>query len=187
MPYKMLEFVEKSRVAFQNGNAMQLKEISNEATREAVIGNDVVFAKIAVITYALSKLVSKQHIVGSNSWGRAKKAILDSIDRLVVLLRKNMRNELVDALDSFEGEVRKVDESLGNYIRNIIEKAEVKVSSSAYAQGLSLSVAAELTGADKTDLQNYIGITKIHDERETKLFMRERMKKIRRIFSGQQV
>jgi hypothetical protein len=166
---------------------MQLKEISNEATKEAVINNDVIFAKIAVITYALSKLVSKQHVVGSNSWGRARKAILDSVDRLVALLKKNMKTELIDNLDSFEDEVRKVDESLGNYIRNIIEKAEVKVSSSAYAQGLSLSVAAELTGANKTDLQNYIGITKIHDEGETRMFMNERMKKIRMIFSGQQV
>ena len=181
----MLELVEKSLVAFQNGNSMQLKEASNEATREAVVGNDAVFARIAIIAYSLSKLASKQHVVESGSWGKTKKAILDSLERLAMLLRKNKRDEFVNALNSFENEVRHVDEALGNYVRNIIEKAKVKVSSGAYAQGLSLSSAAELTGADKTDLQNYIGITKIHDEEETKLFMTERMKKIRRIFSGQ--
>ena len=184
MKYKMLELIEKSRIAFQNGNAMQLKEASNEATKEAVVGNDAVFAGIAVVSYSLSKLASKQHVVESNSWGKTKKAILDSLDRLAVLLRKNNKDEFVNALNSFENEVRQVDEALGNYVRNIIEKAKVKVSSGAYARGLSLSSAAELTGADKTDLQNYIGITKIHDEEETRIFMTERMKKIRRIFSG---
>ena len=185
MSYKMLGLMEQARAAFQNTNAMQLKEISNDATREAVVNNDRVFAKIAVIAYALSKLVSKQHILESASWGKARKAIINSLEGLIALLRKNMNDEFAASLGSFEAEVRKVDESLGNYVRNIIEKAEVKVSSSAYAQGLSLSGAAELTGADKTELQNYIGITKIHDEEETKLFMAERMRKIRKIFSGE--
>ena len=183
MSYRMLEFIDRTSAAFRNANSMQLKEVSNEATREAVAGNDRVFARIAVVAYSLSKLASKQHFAESTSWGRTKKAILDSLERLSQLLRKNRKEEFAAALNSFENEVRKVDASLGNYVRNIIEKAKVKVSSGAYAQGLSLSSAAELTGAGKTDLQNYIGITKIHDEEETKLFMTERMKKIRRIFS----
>ena len=142
MSYRMLEFIDKTSAAFRNANSMQLKEVSNEATREAVAGNDRVFAGIAVVAYSLSKLASKQHFAESASWGRTKKAILDSLERLSQLLRKNKVQEFASSLNSFENEVRKVDASLGNYVRNIIEKAKVKVSSGAYAHGLSLSSAA---------------------------------------------
>jgi hypothetical protein len=58
---------------------------------------------------------------------------------------------------------------MGNYVSNLYEKARIKMASSAYGLGLSLSQAAMLTGADKKQLLNYIGITKMHDEiKETK-------------------
>ena len=57
--------------------------------------------------------------------------------------------------------------------------SEIKV----YLSLLELGASTAGPIRNKTDLQNYIGITKIHDEEETKLFMTERMKKIRRIFS----
>jgi len=184
MSYKMMDFISRTRKSFLAGNSMKLKEVSNEATSEAVISGDATFARIAVVVYSLGKLSSKQHVVESTKWGSMKKAILDALNRLEDMLRKNKIPEFVKAAGSFEQEVRGVDNELSNYVRNIIDKARIKVSSSAYAQGLSLSKAAELTGANKTDLQNYIGITKIHDEEVTGHFMGERMKTARKIFSG---
>jgi len=54
------------------------------------------------------------------------------------------------------------------------------MASSAYAFGLSLGSAADLTGADSKELMQYIGATKIHDEEEIELNISQRIKK----FSG---
>ena len=60
-------------------------------------------------------------------------------------------------------DIAKIDESLGNYVQDVIEKARVKQASRIYAMGLSVDKAVGLTGADKFQLMSYIGGTTIHD------------------------
>ena len=60
--------------------------------------------------------------------------------------------------------ITRIDSELGNYAIGIYEKAKVKEASLAYSYGLSIAQAADLTGADKKELQSYIGATTMHDE-----------------------
>ncbi len=182
MSYKQLEMLEKIEKHFSQEDSFALKELSNRATQSAVWGFDKGTAKIAVFAYALSKIVSKEHVVKNPLWGKAKRKIFFSLDECIKLLRKNKQEEFLHQLDKVEHSVTEVDHDLGNYVRNIWDKAKIKIASNAYAQGMSLSKATDLTNANKAELQNYIGITKIHDEEKTGITMKQRMKIARTVF-----
>lgn len=184
MSYRHLEFLERIESAFDAQNSFDLKEISNDAGKIAVSSFDKSAAKIAVLAYSLSKMVSKEHIIKNTSWTEAKKHIFDLLHEASALLRKNKHDEFSKKLELLEKIVKKADQQMGNYVRNLWDKAKIKISSTAYAQGLSLSQAAELVDANKAELQNYIGITKIHDEEKTGYSMKQRMKVARAIFGA---
>ena len=77
---------------------------------------------------------------------------------------KTITDENIDkSLDIAIKDIQDFDKEAGNYIQDVIYKARVKQASRAYALGLSLGKAAELTGVEKSFLLSYIGVTKIHD------------------------
>ncbi|MEM4327213.1 MAG: hypothetical protein QXZ13_03555, partial [Candidatus Diapherotrites archaeon] len=77
--------------------------------------------------------------------------------------------------------IEEIDQNLSHYAKAMYEKAKIKQASTAYALGLSLSQAATLTGANKKELQKYIGITRIHDEEPYKESIAERLSVLRNI------
>ncbi|AJF59599.1 MAG: hypothetical protein J4224_02410 [Candidatus Diapherotrites archaeon] len=183
MPSPLLRLLTEFRIAFQAADSFRLKKLSNAAIGEAVLDNDPMLAEVAVAAYSLSKLVSKEHVVKSPNWVKAKKEITASLNSSTKIIQQKNEGLFKRNLSSIVNRVRAVDRSLGNYVRNISDKGRIKVASTAYARGLSLSQAARITGADKKELQNYIGITKIHDEETVKLSMKDRMGIAREIFS----
>lgn len=183
MSYKQLEMMEAISGSFNKEDSFALKEQSNRALSFAVSGFEKTYAKIAISAYVLSKMASKEHILKNPAWHEIKDTILKALDGATQLLRKNKSKEFQKKLGEIEQDTREVDKKFGNYLRNTWDKAKIKIASSAYAQGLSLSQAAELAGADKVDLQNYIGFTKIHDEEKTGITMKQRMKELREILA----
>jgi len=85
---------------------------------------------------------------------------------------------LIQKLKSAINHIRDIDSELGNYAQNVYEKAKVKQASLAYSYGLSLAQSADLTGADKKDLQSYIGFTKMSDEESEQKSIYTRVKEL---------
>ena len=152
----------------REGNARALRELSKELIYKAVETYDKELASKAVIAYALSKLLSKVHIVNSPQWEKYRSLILDAIERGA-------------GADRIVGIIASVDDEMGNYVHSIVDKAKVKMASHAYAAGLSLRAAAELTGADINELIDYVGKTTIHDEEDVTISMRDRVNALRRL------
>lgn len=152
------------RSAFERGRAIDLKRISNDSINDAVLSNDPLLAELSIISYALSKLLSKRHIVMHPKWGSARGSILSALEKAVSALGRGEAGKFSGALQRAAEGVALVDRNMGNYMQGALDKARVKIASSAYAAGMSLGQAAELTRADKKELQSYVGFTRIHDE-----------------------
>ncbi|MBU0662056.1 MAG: hypothetical protein ABH854_04895 [Candidatus Diapherotrites archaeon] len=167
------------RSAFERGRDIDLKKISNDSINEAVLANDALLAEIAVLAYALNKLISKRHVVMHPKWQVAKKSILTNLDKAASALGTGRAGQFAQLLDAAGKDVGSVDMKMGNYVQNLLEKAKVKIASSAYAGGMSLGQSAALTGADRKKLQSYIGFTKIHDEVVIGAGIRERLAKLK--------
>lgn len=168
------EFTEKMKKQFRSRDTMALKELSNQAIERAILTESRALVNVSLVSYSLSKLLSKPHLFREEQWKDFEGHILDELSRKVAP-EKVLGDIIKDIAD--------YDRSTGNYLTDLIDKARVKQASRAYALGLSLGRAAELTGADKTNLLDYVGMTRIHERPFTKSrSVEQRFKNIKKLF-----
>jgi predicted XRE-type DNA-binding protein len=167
------------RNAFNKKDSSRLGKLTYELIKEAVFSSDKIAAKLSLISYALKKLLSKRHITESEKWIQVKEEILKNLDYAVEAIRFGNIKNFDNSLKKIMNQTLLLDEKIGNYVINLMEKAKLKQASTAYALGLSLSQAADLTDADKLELQSYIGVTKIHDEQAGEMKLIERINKLK--------
>lgn len=182
MALKLVEELEMLGKAFESEDLVKLKKIGNESIEDAALRDDKQLAEVSLIAYSLSKLASKEHVVKSKKWKEVKSTILKSIVKALEDFKKNKLEDFKKNLEEISKDVSSIDENLGHYVINIYSKARLKQASRAYALGLSLSAAADLTDADKKQLQTYIGATKIHEGEISRLGISDRLKKVRKLF-----
>jgi len=180
MPQKPEQELIKVRNAFAKQDVFRLRELSNEAIREASLNNDSFMAEIAIAAYALHKLSTKEHITKSRNWERIRKNILRALERSVSLVNSAKIEEFEGSLRATIDSVRSADSELGYFTQNLYDKARIKLASTAYSLGLSLSQAVELTHADKSKVLPYIGGTKIYDEEMYEKGISERLAEIKK-------
>jgi len=167
------------RQSFKREKPFKLKELSSQLIEEASLNNDYFKALMAVIAYSLFKLSSKGHIRKSPKWRPAQDEIIAHLDNAIALLGEKKFNEAEQELHNAVDKISRIDSEISNYAKGIFEKAKTKMASSAYSFGLSLGQAAYLTGADRKELMNYIGITKMHEEAGVSIGISERLNSLR--------
>ncbi len=150
--------------AFKSENSFKLRSISNTLIKKAALENDQFVAKIVLISYALHKLLTKEHIVNSEHWFDARKNLLHSLTVSISFLKKEDGKSFRKSLQIISNSVAKIDSQAGHFFQSTFDKAKIKYGSTAYFYGMSLSQAAFLTGADRSSLQSYIGVTKQHED-----------------------
>jgi hypothetical protein len=180
--FEIKEFLEKIEQSFAKPEIVELKQISNSALQKAILENNKLLAKIALISYCLYKLLTKEHIVQNKNWNSVKKAISSHIEKALLAAKQQKTEETEKQLDLTIKDVNAIDRDLGFFLTSLFDKARVKLASSAYAHGLSLGRAAELTGTDKKNLLGYIANTVIHEEEKPVMGIAERIKKIKKLF-----
>lgn len=184
MLQKLIGQLVELRQSFKKEKQFKLKELSAELIKQAALTNDYFKALMSLIAYSLYKLSSKTHVRKNPKWKLARTEILSHLDAAIGLLEKhdfrNAEEELRDAVEH----ISKADSEISNYAKGIFEKSKTKMASSAYSFGLSLGQAAWLTGADKKDLMNYIGVTKMHEEAGISLGISERLKNLKGALSA---
>ena len=178
--WKRLDAITK---AFQAEKSQDLKQIGNDSIEEAAIESSPEMANLSVIAYCLYKMSSKNHFVRNRKWDAVKNSILLHLHKSRKGLEKENFGKFKKNLHNVINSIQKIDHELSNYARDLHEKAKIKQASTAYASGVSLSQAAALTGADKKEVQRYIGITRIHDEQEAFYDLEERLKKLKELLA----
>lgn len=183
---KPLNFdIEEVLRLFEERKVFDLRGMSSRLIREAAINNDYAKAELGVIAYSLHKIESKQHFVNSSQWGRLKQIVKEDLKFAANAVKINDTKQFLESLKKIIQHIRKIDFELGNYAMGIYEKAKVKEASLAYSYGLSISQAANLTGADKKELQSYIGSTTMHDEETEIKTISVRVRELKEIITNQ--
>ncbi len=149
----MDEMIKKLKKYIQNKDIGKLRELGNIALEKAIIEEDKKFIYISLISYALSKIFLKRHFQPFHE--KIKNKLLEIIDD-----RKDYERLFMEITNN----IKKIDNELGWYTIDLIEKAKLKQALRAYALGMTINKACELTGCDRVELQSYVGYTKIHDK-----------------------
>ncbi len=173
------QYLIKIREAFESKDSFKLRGISEDAIKEAVLNNDKDLANIAILAYSLSKILSKLHFRRRDEWSKFEREAGKELAMFVGEVKTGYASQACNRVIEL---IREIDESAGNYAKNLVEKSRVKMASTAYALGMSLESAARLTDANKYELLRYVGITKVHDRPYTiTISPAERYKILRRI------
>lgn len=177
----VIKKIKLMRKLFKKGESVELKKFSNKTIEEAALSNDKLLAQVSLIGYSLHKFLTKVHIQTDRRWPKFKTKILKTLDKSIDLLKKNEIEKFEKEIKKIITEIKEVDEDLGLFTEKIYDKARAKQAGRAYAMGLTLSQAAELTDAYKENLQTYIGKTTVHDQFIPKIGIRERLKDLKKL------
>jgi hypothetical protein len=147
----------RSMEALEKKDALAMRTISADANSLAAVEGHRELILLALVDYALSKIMSKVH------YGAKDGDFYGKITGLLSEARTSSKEVCISKLEEIEDLVIKLDREEGNYNRNIMDKARIKKASKLYEQGLSLRRASELTGADPVEVLDYVGGSKIHE------------------------
>lgn len=151
-------------IYFEKKNYESLHLVENKVLEQAITEFSKDFSEICVLIYGLRKLISKKHIVNSDSWSNYEKEIIYNLTASLENYRKEDPSKFNNYIKKVILIIKKADQELGRYVSVVIDNGRVKLASTAYAYGLSASQAASLLSITKEQLMSYVGITKMPDE-----------------------
>jgi len=139
---------------------MALKDLSNHVIHNASIYQDKDSIQVAVIVYALAKILEREKSKGKQISGNINAEIEKAINRLIENNEEKYRYEIGHVFK----QIYENDEKLYMYIQNIIEKANIAKGTKVYEHGISIGRVSEILGISQWDLMSFVGKTRIADE-----------------------
>ncbi len=164
--------------ALEEEDTLLLAELSDEAIRDAAIYQDENTVSVAVLVYALSKIV--QHCCQTNV---SYTQITDLIRQARTALQDNLPTGYASIIKRTFTAVQRVDNKVKQYVQEVLDKARIKKGSKLYDNGLTAARAAELLGISQWELLSYIGKTMTTEGPAEKISASARLKIARGLFS----
>ena len=170
----IIKIIDSALISLKEKHSMNLSEISNNTIHNASIFQDQDSITIAVIMYALSKIINRMSKIEPNIINQLTSS-RDSLINNHVERYEQMIKNIIDTISGF-------DEKLNLYIQKVINEAEIKKGSKLYEHGISLARTADLLGITQWELMKYVGHTKIADGFKDEIDVKDRLNYTRQLF-----
>ncbi len=172
----LLAILRETLASLEKEDYASLKEISDHTIHNASIFQDQDSLSIAVLVYALYKIISKVH----------EKNICETVKTSLHQAEENLQNNNIEKYQEIIRTLFKIvaetDDRLHLYIQEVVDGAQIKKGSKLFEHGLSLARAAELLGISRWELMQYVGKTRLAEQIVGKIDVRDRVRFARRIF-----
>jgi hypothetical protein len=159
----VIDVLEKAEKAIKQGDVIELKNLSDKTIHSASIYQDPDNVAVAVVLYALSKIIERERYQEYKDWDIFQKAYEVSIKRAIIALKKDDIEEYRQHI----AEIRKAVKTLGGNFKKHMElvfrKAQINKASRLYEHGLSAEKTAKILGITLWELNQYVGQTGIAD------------------------
>ncbi|MBU0526919.1 MAG: hypothetical protein ABH983_00300 [Candidatus Micrarchaeota archaeon] len=179
----LFEYIPRILSAFKKRDQRRLRKLNDSVLRETAIDPTKINFRLAIISYVLSKIVSKPRLL-SEDCQPALSAIEYSLLKLVKKMRIADERMILDLFSEIETNISLLEDRDPRFVIGLLSKGKLKMSATFYAQGMSLGVAAEMTGIDKQEILDYAGSTMMFDRLTEEKTLKERMKIARQLLSG---
>ncbi len=160
-----------------------MRKANNKIMMASASGFSKEIYKLAVYSYVLSKILSKPRFMG-RSYADKHKETDRILSELVSAAEAGKKKTTTKLLKELEFSIQNVEISDSRYIIGMIDKGRLKTAAILYAQGFSLSAAAEMTGMDKQEIMDYAGKTRMFDRLEERTPLSKRIKKATKMLTG---
>ena len=158
-------------------DVVEMRGLSNRTIHDASIFQDEDSVAIAVLVYALAKIIErKEEYV---DYGRLC-ALFKGAYKELKTMRIDFYRQYIKNILSY---ISNIDSKIKMHIGEVINQAQIKKGSKIYEHGISIARAAFMLGVSQWELMRYIGRTRISDRFEAnKLMVKSRLELARGLF-----
>jgi hypothetical protein len=153
----VLRILRETSHSIREGDALHLKDLSNQTIHSSSTAQDSISIAVAVIVYSLSKIVEREEYRKEKGWEHFYKKVITYIDSAVSAIEKDDIKELKRNLKLIRTEIDELSGNLKIYIEDVFRKAKINKASKIYEHGISMEKTAKLLGISLWELANYAG------------------------------
>jgi len=159
----VIEMLEKAVKAIKQEDVIAIKDLSNRTLHTSAIYQDPDNINVAVVLYALSKILERTRYHEMEGWAKFIKTYEDSLGNALIALKRNDIDAYRSQINRIKEAVDKLSGKLKGYIEGVFRKAQINKASRIYEHGISREVAAKILGISLWELNDYVGRTGIAD------------------------
>jgi hypothetical protein len=152
-----IEVLEETKEALSKEDVLKLNELSNSTIHSASSLQDTGSITIAVVVYALSKLVERKEALNITNWPQ----IANKINSFFSLAIKSLKESNIKKYEKYMMQARKsmstISPELKTYIQEVLRKASINKASKIYEHGISMGQTAKILGITEWELASYSG------------------------------
>jgi hypothetical protein len=168
---------------FRKRDQRLLRKLNDDILKRTAMHCNLACFNLAVFSYVLSKIVSKPRFLHSE-YKSGLMGIERVFERLVERMDSANEAELTQIFSELETAIAHLEAKDPRFVVDLVTKGKLKMAATFYAQGMSLGVAAEMTGLEKQEILDYAGETMMFDRLQAEKTINERIKTARRLLSG---
>ncbi|MCX6749050.1 MAG: hypothetical protein NT076_05605 [Candidatus Pacearchaeota archaeon] len=159
----VLKVLKQAKLALKNNDSIQLKQLSNQTIHSSSIYQDTDNILVAVIIYALSKIIERPRYQEYAGWNTFFRHFLKHIDYSILYLERKDFPNLREELSRIRRDISKLTGDFKKNVEEVFRKAEINKASKIYEHGLSLEKTAKLLGISLWELAEYTGQTGVSE------------------------
>ncbi|MBU1129340.1 MAG: hypothetical protein KJ949_01790 [Nanoarchaeota archaeon] len=179
----VVRILKETKLALEKGDALKIKNLSNQTINTASMTQDLDNIAVAVIVYSIGKILERENYKKLAGWDVFQKVVEVSLTNSISDLEKNNEKKFRKDLESVRTAIGKLSGKLKEYIESVFQKAQINKASRLYEHGISMEQTAKLLGVSMYELADYVGKTGISDVAESKtISVRDRIKMAMEIF-----
>ena len=170
----ILNILRESVSVIKQGELFKLKELSDHVIHNATIFQDQYSITIAVTIYSMSKIYQTKKDVDL--------FVLPHLNDAIKYLELGKLNLYETEIKCIIKDISKKNNKTKYYIEEVLERAQIKKASKMFEHGISMAQVANALGISLWDLMDYVGKTRIIDDFDHNINMKERLVFARELF-----
>ncbi len=159
----VIKILQRTQRALRKEDYVKIKNLSNQVVHDSSIYQDPDIISIAVIIYALSKLIEREKYEEYSQWPQFYRDYVNSLDRGLKALKDNDIEGFRNEIENIRTSIEKLSGKLKNYMSEVFRKAQINKASRIYEHGISMEKTAKILGISVWELAEYAGQTGIGD------------------------
>ncbi|MEW6528270.1 MAG: hypothetical protein AB1391_00110 [Candidatus Micrarchaeota archaeon] len=160
---KPSEYINKIYLTFKKRDAKKLRLLGDVLLCDASLESSKAPYYSAVISYVLSKILSKPRFLRPVHSEQLKSIEMILREFSTIDKTKCLDEKFLECFEKIEFAIKKLEADDPRFVVDLISKGKLKAAAILYAQGLSLGTAADITGVQKQEILSYAGHTMMFD------------------------